>query len=104
MERVFEATIEKHGKWWIGWVDAVPGANSQGRTIKEVQENLKEAVAMVLAANKELLAMSPVKHYPFTFRQKVQIYFFQHNALTNEKSSLDANHSLSELCLMLTAT
>ena len=63
MERVFEATIEKHGKWWIGWVDAVPGANSQGRTIKEVQENLKEAVAMVLEANKKLQAMSPVKRY-----------------------------------------
>jgi len=33
-------------------MDAVPGANSQGRTLKEVQENLKEAVAMILKASK----------------------------------------------------
>jgi len=53
-EKELLATIEKHGRWWIGWVDDVPGANSQGRTMKEVQENLKEAVAMVLEAQKEL--------------------------------------------------
>ncbi|GAI24112.1 unnamed protein product, partial [marine sediment metagenome] len=32
MERTFEATIEKRDKWYIAWVDAVPGAFSQGRT------------------------------------------------------------------------
>jgi predicted RNase H-like HicB family nuclease len=54
MEQIFEATIEKHGKWYIGWVEAVPGAFSQGRTIKEVQENLKEAVVLVLETQREL--------------------------------------------------
>ncbi|MBM3301085.1 MAG: type II toxin-antitoxin system HicB family antitoxin [Deltaproteobacteria bacterium] len=63
MERVFEATIEKRGRWWVGWVDAVPGANSQGRTLREVQENLKEAVALVLEASKELRAEKPVRRY-----------------------------------------
>ena len=48
MEQTFEATIEKRDKWYIGWVDAVPGAFSQGRTIKEVEENLKEAVHLIL--------------------------------------------------------
>ena len=48
MERTFEATIEKRDKWYIGWVEAVPGAFSQGRTIKEVEENLKEAVQLIL--------------------------------------------------------
>lgn len=48
MKRTFEATTEKRGKWYIGWVEAVPGALSQGRTIKEVEENLKEAVQLVL--------------------------------------------------------
>ncbi len=48
MEQPFEATIEKRDKWYIGWVDAVPGAFSQGRTIKEVQENLEEAVRLIL--------------------------------------------------------
>lgn len=54
MERTFEATIEKSGKWYIGWVDAVPGAFSQGRTIKEVEENLKEAVQLILESQQEL--------------------------------------------------
>jgi len=52
--RTFEATIEKRGKWYIGWVDVVPGAFSQGKTIKEVEENLKEAVQLVLESQEEL--------------------------------------------------
>lgn len=54
MERVFEATIEKRDKCYIGWVDEVPGAFSQGKTLKEVQENLKEAVQLILESQKEL--------------------------------------------------
>jgi len=54
MERTFEATIEKRDRWYIGWVDAVPGAFSQGRTIKEVEENLKEAVQLILESQREL--------------------------------------------------
>lgn len=54
MERIFEATIEKRDRWYIGWVDAVPGAFSQGRTIKEVEENLKEAVQLILGSQQEL--------------------------------------------------
>ena len=54
MEQTFEATIEKRDKWYIGWVDAVPGAFSQGKTVKEVEENLKEAVALILESQREL--------------------------------------------------
>ena len=56
MERTFEATIEKRDRWYIGWVDVVPGAFSQGKTIKEVQENLKEAVQLILESQQELRA------------------------------------------------
>jgi predicted RNase H-like HicB family nuclease len=54
MEQTFEATIEKRDKWYIGWVDVVPGAFSQGRTIKEVEENLKEAVQLILESQRQL--------------------------------------------------
>jgi predicted RNase H-like HicB family nuclease len=54
MERIFEATIEKRDKWYIGWVEAVPGAFSQGKTIREVEENLKEAVQLILESQQEL--------------------------------------------------
>ena len=56
MEQTFEATIEKRDKWYIGWVEAVPGTFSQGRTIKEVQENLEEAVRLILEGHQELRA------------------------------------------------
>ena len=54
MERTFEATIEKRDKWYVGWVETVPGAFSQGRTIKEVEENLKEAVQLILESQHDL--------------------------------------------------
>ncbi len=54
MVQTFEATIEKRDKWYIGWVEAVPGAFSQGRTIEEVEDNLKEAVQLILGSQREL--------------------------------------------------
>ena len=54
LEQTFEATIEKRDKWYIGWVDAVPGAFSQGRTVREVEQNLKEAVQLILESQREL--------------------------------------------------
>ncbi len=52
MVRQFTALYKKIGKQYIGWIEEIPGANSQGRTIKEVKENLKEAILLVLEANK----------------------------------------------------
>ena len=54
MKRRFSATIEKRGRWYVGYVPEVPGVNTQGRTLKEVSENLKEALTLVLEANEEL--------------------------------------------------
>ena len=54
MKRTFSATIEKRGRWYIGYVPEVPGVNSQGKTLKEVSENLQEALTLVLEANEEL--------------------------------------------------
>jgi len=50
----FTAVFEQEGDWWIGYVEELPGANAQGRTLEEVRENLKEAVRLILAANREL--------------------------------------------------
>lgn len=54
MKPTFTAVFEKDGKWWIGYVEELPGANTQGHTLKEARRNLKEAVAMILEANREL--------------------------------------------------
>ena len=39
---------------YIGYVDELPGANSQGVTLEEVKYNLLEAIEMVLEANRYL--------------------------------------------------
>jgi len=50
----FTAVFEHHGKWWIGYVEELPGANTQGHTLEEARSNLKEAVQLVIEANQEL--------------------------------------------------
>ena len=43
---------------YIAFVEELPGANTQGDTIEEARENLREAVALVLEANRELAEKS----------------------------------------------
>jgi len=50
----FTAVFEQHGEWWIAYVEELPGANTQGRTLEEARENLKEAVRLIIEANREL--------------------------------------------------
>ncbi len=56
MTAVFMAVPEGY----IGFVEELPGANTQGDTLDEARENLKEAVYMVLEANRELAERSIV--------------------------------------------
>ena len=43
---------------YIAFVEELPGANTQGVTLEEARENLREAVALVLEANLELAERS----------------------------------------------
>ena len=52
--RQFTAVYKKTGNWYSGWVEEVPGANSQGKTLKETKENLQEALLLVLESNRQL--------------------------------------------------
>jgi predicted RNase H-like HicB family nuclease len=45
---------------YIGFVEELPGANTQGKTLEEARANLEEAVTMVLDANRELSEQSLV--------------------------------------------
>jgi predicted RNase H-like HicB family nuclease len=49
----YHAVIRRDGKWWIGWIEEVPGVNSQGATREELLENLREALQEALAMNRE---------------------------------------------------
>ncbi len=48
------AVFMKVPEGYIAFVEELPGANTQGATLEEARENLKEATAMVLEANREL--------------------------------------------------
>jgi predicted RNase H-like HicB family nuclease len=48
------AVFKKVREGYIGFVEELPGANTQGRTLAETRANLKEAVALVLQANRTL--------------------------------------------------
>jgi predicted RNase H-like HicB family nuclease len=58
MQREFTSIIEKRGNWYIGYVEELPGVNTQGKTLKEVRENLKEALCLIIEANRELAIKS----------------------------------------------
>lgn len=38
----------------MGWIEEIPGVNTQGKTLKEAKENLKEALLLILETNKTL--------------------------------------------------
>ncbi|MBI2626164.1 MAG: type II toxin-antitoxin system HicB family antitoxin [Candidatus Nealsonbacteria bacterium] len=52
MARQFTAIYKKSGKWYLGWIEEIPGVNTQGKTLEEVKENLKEALLLILETNK----------------------------------------------------
>lgn len=54
MARQFTAIYKKRGRWYLGWVEEIPGVNTQDRTLKEVKENLKEALLLILETNRIL--------------------------------------------------
>jgi predicted RNase H-like HicB family nuclease len=41
---------------YIGFVEELPGANTQARTLEEARESLSEAVELILEANRALSA------------------------------------------------
>jgi predicted RNase H-like HicB family nuclease len=49
----YTAVIQRDGEWWIGWVEEVPGVNSQGATRAELLNNLRDALAEALEMNRE---------------------------------------------------
>ena len=52
MASVFTAVMQKEGKWWIGWIEEIPGVNGQGRTRKEFFANLRSALKEALEMNR----------------------------------------------------
>ena len=54
MTAEFTAVFRQVAEGYIGFVEELPGANTQGRTLEETRRNLHEAVELVLEANRAL--------------------------------------------------
>jgi predicted RNase H-like HicB family nuclease len=50
----FTAVFQKFPDGYAAFVEELPGANTQGETLEEARENLKEAVQLVLETNRQL--------------------------------------------------
>ena len=61
MDLQFTAVFRQVPEGYIGFVEELPGANTQGATLEEARANLQEAVAMILEANRELAQQSTGK-------------------------------------------
>ncbi len=54
MESTFTGVFEKVDNWYIGYVQELPGANVQEKTLEEARVSLKEAIELILLSNREL--------------------------------------------------
>lgn len=54
MSITLTAVYRKVPEGYIGFVEELPGANTQGATIEETRENLKEAVDLIIETNRDL--------------------------------------------------
>jgi predicted RNase H-like HicB family nuclease len=50
----FTAVFTEEGDWVVGWVEEVPGAVAQERTIEEARASLQAALKDVLDANRAM--------------------------------------------------
>jgi predicted RNase H-like HicB family nuclease len=53
MANQYTAAVRRDGEWWIGWIEEVPGVNSQGATREELMENLQSALTEALRMNRD---------------------------------------------------
>ena len=49
----YTAILRHEPDSWIGWIEEIPGVNSQGATRQELLENLRSALGEAIEMNRE---------------------------------------------------
>jgi len=52
MQEKYTAVVKKSGKWWIGWIEEVPGVNCQEATKEDLVESLRVTLKEALEFNR----------------------------------------------------
>lgn len=53
MKNTYTAVIRQDGKWWIGWIEEIPGVNCQETTRDELLETLRVTLREALEFNRQ---------------------------------------------------
>lgn len=53
MSNTYNAVIKERGKWWIGWIEEVPGVNCQEKTRDELIESLRITLLEAIEFNRQ---------------------------------------------------
>lgn len=59
---VYEEIAKEEGGGYVAYVEELPGAITQGETLDEARENLRDAVEQLLAANRALAKENQTGH------------------------------------------
>ncbi len=52
MKGTYTAVVKKSDKWWIGWIEEVPGVNCQEATREQLIESLRTTLREALEFNR----------------------------------------------------
>jgi predicted RNase H-like HicB family nuclease len=63
IENTHTALIKHVGKWWIGWIEEVPGVNCQEKTKEKLLESLKVTLKEALEFNRQDARKSAESNY-----------------------------------------
>jgi len=58
LSAIFEEVPESEGGGYVAYTEELPGAISEGDTLEEARENLRDAIELLLEANRELTSQS----------------------------------------------
>ena len=53
MKKKITRVVRKRGDWYIAYIKEIPGVNTQGRTLAEARENLKDALQLIREENRQ---------------------------------------------------
>jgi predicted RNase H-like HicB family nuclease len=59
---VYEEVPESEGGGYVAYAEELPGAITQGDTLEEARENLRDAIELLLEANRKQLSVPDPRH------------------------------------------
>jgi predicted RNase H-like HicB family nuclease len=64
--------------WFVGWVEEMPGAISQGRSLEEVRENLRDSLELIVETHRD---EARIGLDPSCIQEAIEIDVNEHDAM-----------------------